>query len=452
MPGEKCQDCTLTTDCGSCVESLELARDKSKVPGTGSKKKVRKERWVTRNIKSVNTKVNKKLSETETDENSFGKENYKVMETREGNSNNVARKSPRYKRSPMAQIQPVSVARAVSEDDSIPTTLTTTTRLPLRRSSRRRKSKGSSKNHLVSVEFSSDGSEGSLSDLDDLSVSLDKLYLSAHNKVVSDDDDDAVIKPISASECLSSFLTDSEAGSADDELSVGELDSVELRIKKKSKKTCQKEKGLRRVVLEKQTMDKIVKPPNRRKNKSNIGVDLSQVYHGRNFIPKVSGEEEEMECDCSWVEKSNSSRIHEFTDVNEAEKEMMLMWNKCCAKYHGAGIKNVEDILEKFVESDFSKISEENLYRNFICHITTLQQTGLISMSNMVNTVIQLQKVCRQSQSSLLKRRTCNVYEDKRDTCIAELDSLSSLASDFSALQLQPVVGKEQMEKSVNQP
>ena len=98
------------------------------------------------------------------------------------------------------------------------------------------------------------------------------------------------------------------------------------------------------------------------------------VFHGRNFIPLSEFEdvEKELDCDFAWLSLYTRKLLDDITDVNQAEKSLMIMWNEHVGKYHGLGKVNLGRLLLDFVDFHFHIISDLNLYCNFVSLMTAL--------------------------------------------------------------------------------
>ena len=80
-----------------------------------------------------------------------------------------------------------------------------------------------------------------------------------------------------------------------------------------------------------------------------------------------------------------------IVDINAGEKTLMMMWNEHVISYAGLGQDDLTRVLVDFVESHFHAVSDLYLYGKFVCHVTTLQQAGLITQEAMVDTIAQMQ-------------------------------------------------------------
>ena len=143
------------------------------------------------------------------------------------------------------------------------------------------------------------------------------------------------------------------------------------------------------------------------------------IYHGRNFIPIIGREkaEQELECDFTWLTQHTRKLLDDITDVNKAQKPLIIIWNEHVVKYDGLGRVNLEGLLLDFVDSHFHLISDLHLYCNFVCHMTAMQQAGLVTLE----TVIHMQRLM-----------------NNRSLRMPYSDSVTDLAALFPSLELAP--------------
>ena len=116
-----------------------------------------------------------------------------------------------------------------------------------------------------------------------------------------------------------------------------------------------------------------------------------QIFHGRNWIPMTEAREEESECNCDWMLKFSELRLTDIADINHAERRIMKMWNVQLIKYHGNGVKNMDNIVLEFVNDQKAEILQHNLYRNLVAHLTNLHKTGVISAKTILSSMNILQ-------------------------------------------------------------
>lgn len=83
--------------------------------------------------------------------------------------------------------------------------------------------------------------------------------------------------------------------------------------------------------------------------------------------------------------------IDDFTDVNEGEKELMKLWNLHVMKHGFVGDCQIPLACTEFVKYRGKEILMRNLYRNFVLHLCSLFDFGLISPVTLYSVVRKLQ-------------------------------------------------------------
>ena len=111
--------------------------------------------------------------------------------------------------------------------------------------------------------------------------------------------------------------------------------------------------------------------------------------------------------------------LEDIVDINKGEKTLMTMWSEHVIKYVGLGQEDLARVLSDFVKSHFNAVSNLRLYCNFVCHVTTMQQAGLIAQETMVDTIAHMQ----MKIGSRSPRRPC-------------MDPIADLAVRFPSLVL----------------
>lgn len=100
--------------------------------------------------------------------------------------------------------------------------------------------------------------------------------------------------------------------------------------------------------------------------------------------------------------------IDEFTDVNEGEKELMKLWNLHVMKHGYVGDCQLPLACEMFLDANGHEIIRKNIYRNFILHMCSLFDYGLVSPETVYKTVQKLQGILskyREGQELMKKQR-----------------------------------------------
>ncbi|XP_072549959.1 polycomb protein suz12-A isoform X1 [Salminus brasiliensis] len=105
-------------------------------------------------------------------------------------------------------------------------------------------------------------------------------------------------------------------------------------------------------------------------------------FHSDSCMPLRPQEMEvdsEDERDPEWLREKTTMQIEEFTDVNEGEKEVMKLWNLHVMKHGFIADNQMNQACMLFVEKCGSIIIEKNLCRNFLLHLVSMHDFGLVS-------------------------------------------------------------------------
>lgn len=121
----------------------------------------------------------------------------------------------------------------------------------------------------------------------------------------------------------------------------------------------------------------------------------NRLYHHTTtclpIYPKEMDIDSEGENDPEWLRSKTMMMIDEFTDVNEGEKELMKMWNLHVMKYGFVGDCQIPLACSMFVQHKGKELLLKNLYRNFVIHMSSLFDFGLVSAVCLYNTMQKLQ-------------------------------------------------------------
>ncbi|XP_016964875.1 polycomb protein Su(z)12 isoform X2 [Drosophila biarmipes] len=107
--------------------------------------------------------------------------------------------------------------------------------------------------------------------------------------------------------------------------------------------------------------------------------------------PKELDIDSEGESDPLWLRQKTIQMIDEFSDVNEGEKELMKLWNLHVMRHGFVGDCQLPIACEMFLDAKGTEIVRKNLYRNFILHMCSLFDYGLIAAETVYKTVQKLQ-------------------------------------------------------------
>ncbi|KAF0294463.1 Polycomb protein suz12 [Amphibalanus amphitrite] len=109
--------------------------------------------------------------------------------------------------------------------------------------------------------------------------------------------------------------------------------------------------------------------------------------------PAELGYDSEGEHDHPWLRTKTRRMIYEFSDVNEGEKALMVMWNLHVMKYNFVGDLQMPQALAMFIEQHGATIVNRNLYRNFVLHLASLYDFGVISPGHIHRAIQQFQEL-----------------------------------------------------------
>lgn len=83
--------------------------------------------------------------------------------------------------------------------------------------------------------------------------------------------------------------------------------------------------------------------------------------------------------------------IDEFMDLNEGEKQMFSMWNQFVRNVTSFGTGHMRAICDSFINSHAREIIQKKLYRNFLLHLCSLHDFGLLKQEDVFHLVEHLQ-------------------------------------------------------------
>ena len=259
----------------------------------------------------------------------------------------------------------------------------------------------------VLVEFQSESSDGPLSDIDDIlsgniedpeNHPMKEVIFSNHNKHLA-----AVLEKInSISESEKPRKKVARDSSSDAENS---KDRKRGRPKKKIESP-------RRGLLKKAVSKKFASLPEAEVNKTKksqvkvktktvhfLPLTQRRIFHGRNWVPVSEAREEEAECETDWINKFSELRVDEIADLNQSEKLLMTMWNRHLDRFSGPGTRHMDTITLEFLANEGNKIIDMNIVRNFVGHLTSLHDAGVIKMETVFRSLLMIQQQTDSSQS-----------------------------------------------------
>lgn len=126
---------------------------------------------------------------------------------------------------------------------------------------------------------------------------------------------------------------------------------------------------------------------------------LNRLYHHTvtclPIYPKEMDVDSEGENDPRWLQTKTMMMIDDFTDVNEGEKELMKMWNLHVMKHGYVGDCQIPIACHMFLEKKGKELLMKNLYRNFVLHMSSLFDFGLISPVALYQILQKLQDIMK---------------------------------------------------------
>ncbi|KAJ3663017.1 hypothetical protein Zmor_007328 [Zophobas morio] len=146
----------------------------------------------------------------------------------------------------------------------------------------------------------------------------------------------------------------------------------------------------------------------------------NRLYHHTTtclpIYPKEMDVDSEGENDPEWLRNKTMMMIDEFTDVNEGEKELMKMWNLHVMKYGFVGDCQIPLACQMFVQHKGKELLLKNLYKNFVLHMGSLFDFGLVSAVCLYTTIQKLQEMAGETGAIR------NVLKESRE---AQIDNWS---------------------------
>uniref|UniRef100_A0A914UI07 Polycomb protein VEFS-Box domain-containing protein n=1 Tax=Plectus sambesii TaxID=2011161 RepID=A0A914UI07_9BILA len=99
--------------------------------------------------------------------------------------------------------------------------------------------------------------------------------------------------------------------------------------------------------------------------------------------------------DPDWLKSAIARKMDEFSDLNNGEKQLMVMWNVFLAKkeHRCIGDCMLMRALCKFIDAHGKQIVSKHLLGNFFCHLANLEEQGLITgeqISTLVSMITQI--------------------------------------------------------------
>ena len=144
---------------------------------------------------------------------------------------------------------------------------------------------------------------------------------------------------------------------------------------------------------------------------------LTRVYRHTTGAQPIEPEHIQIDSDDEiypeWTQQLSRRMMEDFQDVNEGEKEMMIMWNHHVMKHKSVvsgafqrwevtsmtvSFSFIADsqmpfACELFVERHAKDLREKKLIKNFYLHLATLQLYNLIKKTDLAKCIIRLRSL-----------------------------------------------------------
>lgn len=111
------------------------------------------------------------------------------------------------------------------------------------------------------------------------------------------------------------------------------------------------------------------------------------------ILPHEFDYDSDVEEKMDWMEDKTKQLIKDFTDVNEAEKAIMILWNCFILRVRPLADQEVPSLVTNFVKEYGEDIIRRNLSKNLILHLTNLHSFGLLRPDDLEETVLQVYKM-----------------------------------------------------------
>ena len=267
------------------------------------------------------------------------------------------------------------------------------------------------KKQRVRLQFQSESSDGFLSDIDDILTGniedpqrhpMKDAIFSSKNKHLA-----AVLEKIN-SESEQENTPKVEGGDSSSDT------GSDIKEKRKRGRPKKKVESPRRGLLKKTVSKKFAAPSGPQetaistkksqgkvKTKTVRFLPLAErrIFHGLNWIPITEAREEEAECGTDWINKFSELRVDEIADINQSEKLMMTLWNRHLDRFSGPGARHMDTVLLAFLKKESNTIISRSIVRNFVGHLTSLHEAGVIKLETVLQSLVILQLGSDTSES-----------------------------------------------------
>jgi len=138
-------------------------------------------------------------------------------------------------------------------------------------------------------------------------------------------------------------------------------------------------------------------------------------FHSRGYQPVLPSEmdyDSESEPDVEWIKKRTKQLILDFTDVNDGEKEIMILWNCFILPVKPLSDRKMPELIAKFSRENGDTIVSKGLVKNFLLHLTNLHSFGLIKAGDLQSAMLYIYSL----ESSMVESKLDGVVlSDSKD-------------------------------------
>lgn len=85
-----------------------------------------------------------------------------------------------------------------------------------------------------------------------------------------------------------------------------------------------------------------------------------------------------------------SQLILDFTDVNDGEKEIMILWNCFILPVMPLSDRKMPELISRFSKENGELIVSKGLVKNFLLHLTNLHSFGLIKAQDLQSAMLYI--------------------------------------------------------------
>jgi len=116
-----------------------------------------------------------------------------------------------------------------------------------------------------------------------------------------------------------------------------------------------------------------------------------------------------------WVLQRIQRNIDDFADVNDEEKEILIMWSIFVTKFIVSGDCHLPRIIDMFIETHGREILEKKLLRNFTLHLVNLVDYHCITPREMFEAIQSLRRFISENNLENLIRNYNSSNEEAVD-------------------------------------